>query len=138
MVFRRVVFPAPFAPISERILPLPTLTGTSCRTSIRPYRLLTFLTSSTGCLTDTVISQISADHAFVALNLLRCALADRPPPVQNVDSIGYSHDQFHVMLHQQHGYAGIGDSPYQGFDLRRFCRIAAGGWLVKEGEFGRA
>ncbi len=91
------------------------------------------LDSRTGCLTDAVIFQIGPNDAFVALHLLRRTLADRSSPVQNVDLIGYSHDQFHVMFHQQHGYAGIGYPSYQRFDLRRFRRIATGGRLVEEG-----
>src|SRR5918994_4357491 len=127
-----VVFPAPFAPTRATTSPLRTSRLTPFRTSMRPYALRRFSTSSTGTLPGAVPSQISLKDLWIIAHLPRRSLGQRPASLQNQDPVGDLHDELHIMLDENDRDTSVGNLPDQVIDLLGLDRIAPGSRLVEE------
>src|SRR5665811_2585723 len=99
MACSSVVLPAPLAPISVTISPASTWSVTPCRTSMRPYALLTFSIESTNRLLRTVNTQIGFDHRRVGTHLFGRAFGERSPACQDMNPVGNIHHQTHCLLY---------------------------------------
>src|SRR5918994_6377381 len=102
-----VVFPAPFAPTRATTSPVRASRLTPFRTSMRPYALRRFSTSSTGTLPGAVLSQISLKDLWIIAHLPRRAFGQRPAPFENEDPVGDLHDELHVMLDEHDSNAPV-------------------------------
>src|SRR5437588_850942 len=78
--------------------------------------------------------QVRLDHPGVALDLLRLALRDLLPEVEDRDAVGDPHDHLHVVLDQEHRDPLVADLLDQAHQRRLLRRVHPGGRLVQEQE----
>ena len=77
-------------------------------------------------------AQIGSDDLLVLLHLLRRPRGDQLAVVKDVHCVGYVHDQVYVVLHQQHGHAGIADHGYLSDQFFPLALVGPRGGLVEE------
>src|SRR5919109_985007 len=129
---RRVVLPAPFAPMMATTSPCPTSIDRSCRMTVGPYPAVTLETLSI----DEVLAQIGRDDAAVADDLLRATFRDHLAGVDHHDPTGQTHNGLHVVLDGDHGDAGVANGA-DGFDhLLRLRLVLTGHHLVEQEDRG--
>src|ERR1035437_1727001 len=133
-----VVLPAPLAPINVTISPATTCSVTPCRTSMRPYALLTFSIESTNRLLRAVNTQIGLDHRRIGPHLFGGAFGEGSAVCQNMNTVGDIHHQTHIMLDQHDRDSILYDGADHAIDFLGFDRITAGGRLVEQQQLGVA
>src|SRR5512132_1751017 len=141
-VLRRLVFPAPFAPMIVTISPAPMCIVTFLRTFSLPYPDSTFLIlSMRSSIPDpplpplspsSVVPQVHPDHLPVLLDREGTILGDLLPVAHDDDLVRDLHDERHVVLHEQHGDAHVADPRDQPSHFVRFPHVQPVGGLVAE------
>src|SRR5574341_2173237 len=133
MTRRVVLLPAPLAPSRATICPSGTLSEMPRRATMAPYEAWRSVTVSIS------LSQVGFDDARVVLHLLRRALGNLAAEVEDGDAVGDTHDERHVVLHQEHGdlevSADVADE--RGEALELVVTESAGG-LVEHQQAGAA
>src|SRR5512139_4112779 len=132
IVRRRLVFPAPLAPMIVTISPDRMCIVTFFSTLSRPYPDSRFLILSMTAL--RVFPQVHADHFPVLLDRQWPVLRDLLPETEHDDLVRDPHDERHVVLHEEHGDAHVADLPDQPAHFVRFPHVQARGGLVEEEE----
>src|SRR5512143_58879 len=143
-VLRRVVFPAPFAPMIVTISPAPMCIVTFLSTLSRPYPDSTFLILSIRpsipkpapppLSPSRVVPQVHPDHLPVLLDREGTILGDLFPVTHHDDLVRDLHDEGHVVLHEQHGDAQVADPRDQPPHFVRFPHVQPGRGFVEQEE----
>src|SRR5512143_3289190 len=143
-VLRRVVFPAPFAPMIVTISPAPMCIETFLSTLSLPYPDSTFLILSMRpsipkpapppFSPSLVVPQIHPDHLPVLLDREGTVLGDLLPVAHHDDLVRDLHDDRHVVLHEQHGDAHVADPRDQPSHIVRFPHVQPGRGFIEQEE----
>src|SRR5512132_1387695 len=144
-VLRRLVFPAPFAPMIVTISPAPMCIVTFLRTFSLPYPDSTFLIlSMRSSIPDpplpplspsSVVPQVHPDHLPVLLDREGTILGDLLPVAHDDDFVRDLHDERHVVLHEKHGDVYVAEPRDQPAQLVRFPHVQPGRGFVGQEEF---
>src|SRR5512140_1643004 len=143
-VLRRLVFPAPLAPMIVTISPALMCIVTFLSTFSLPYPDSTFLILSMRpsipipplppSFPSLVVPQIHPDHLPVLLDREGTILGDLLPVAHHDDLVRDLHDDRHVVLHEQHRDAHVADPRDQPSHLVRFPHVQPGrGFIEQEG-----
>src|SRR5512139_2873489 len=132
MVLRRLVFPAPLAPMIVTISPDRMCIETFFSTLSRPYPDSRFLILSMPA--SRVVPEVHADHFPVLLDREGPVLRDLLPETQYDDLVRDPHDERHVVLHEEHGDAHVADLPDQPAHFVRLPHVQPRGGLVEKQE----
>src|SRR5512139_2925791 len=130
MVLRRLVFPAPLAPMIVTISPARMCIVTFFSTFSRPYPASRFLILSMPA--SRVVPEVHADHFPVLLDREGPVLRDLLSETQHDDLVRDPHDERHVVLHKEHGDPHVADPPDQPPHLVRFPHVQPRGGLVEK------
>src|SRR5512141_2929945 len=133
IVRRRLVFPAPFAPMIVTISPAPMCIVTFLSTLSLPYPDSTFLILSMRpsipkpapppLSPSRVVPQVHPDHFPVLLDRAATILGDLLPVAHHDDLVRDLHDDRHVVLHEQHRDAHVADPRDQPSHFVRFPHV---------------
>src|SRR5512141_882938 len=144
IVRRRLVFPAPFAPMIVTISPAPMCIVTFLSTLSLPYPDSTFLILSMRpsipkpapppLSPSLVVPQVHPDHVPVLLDREGTILGDLLPVAHHDNLVRDLHDERHVVLHEQHGDAHVADPRDQPSHFVRFPHVQAGRGFVEQEE----
>src|SRR5512139_1467392 len=107
MVRRRLVFPAPLAPMIVTISPDRMCIVTFFSTFSRPYPDSRFLILSMPA--SRVVTEVDADHLPVLLDRKGPVLGDLLTETQHDDLVRDPHDERHVVLHEEHRDPHVAD-----------------------------
>lgn len=77
-------------------------------------------------------TQVGVEHCTIRLDLLGAAGREDRSVVEHVHRRADLHDERHVVLHQQHGHAFVGERAQQPRERRRLALVLPGGRLVEE------
>src|SRR5512139_429944 len=130
MVLRRLVLPAPLAPMIVTISPARMCIVTFFSTFSRPYPASRFLILSMPA--SRLVPEVHADHFPVLLDREGPVLRDLLPEAQDDDLVRDPHDERHVVLHEEHGDPHVADPPDQPRHLVRLPHVQPRGGLVEE------
>src|SRR5512135_657445 len=143
-VLRRLVFPAPFAPMIVTISPAPMCIETFLSTLSLPYPDSTFLILSMRpsipkpapppLFPSLVVPQVHPDHLPVLLDREGTILGDLLPVAHHDDLVRDLHDEGHVVLHEQHGDAHVADPRDQPSHFVRFPHVQPGRGFIEQEE----
>src|SRR5512134_1078843 len=132
MVRRRLVFPAPLAPMIVTISPDRMCIVTFFSTMSLPYPDSRFLILSMPA--SCVVPEVHADHFPVLLDREGPVLRDLLPETQHDDLVRDPHDERHVVLHEEHGDPHVADLPDEPAHPVRFPHVQARSGFVEEEE----
>src|SRR4051812_42329537 len=110
MARNRVVFPAPLRPIRPHIPPSSTVKEASRMIGMGPMETLRPDTLNIGDGACCTLSSGTADqglNARVAQSCCRRAVGDYGAVIKCQDTFGETFDDFHVVLHEEHGDLAI-------------------------------
>src|SRR5512140_1099856 len=143
-VLRRLVFPAPLAPMIVTISPALMCIVTFLSTFSLPYPDSTFLILSMRpsipipplppSFPSLVVPQVHPDHFRVLLDREGTLLGDLLPVAHHDDLVRDLHDERQVVLHEQHGDAHVADPRDQPSHFVRFPHVQAGRGFVEQEE----
>src|ERR1051325_860342 len=147
IAFSVVDLPAPFAPISATISPRLISISTPRKAGIFAYSTGRFSMRSMASLICAALRgssicplrpEIGFDHPRMVANVGGASVCKLLAVVEDGDAVAGPHHNFHMVLHKHHGHTGSLDAADKTDELTGLCSVQAGGWLVRQNQFGSA